>query len=128
MIYDFYLLYIVLSCKMVSGDVEMYTNEFEEAFSNFLDRHEYDEAENYLFSMVRLAFAAGWQAAGGAPPQAERIFELIVPERERKKNPAEAWRLRRVFHILLRLWGKTAYSPSSSSFLVHTMFSSSNCL
>ena len=49
----------------------MYTNEFEEAFSNFLDRHEYDEAENYLFSMVRLAFAAGWQAAGGAPPQAD---------------------------------------------------------
>ena len=42
----------------------MYTNEFEEAFSNFLDRHEYDEAESYLFSMVRLAFAAGWQAAG----------------------------------------------------------------
>ena len=68
----------------------MYTNEFEEAFSNFLDRHEYDEAENYLFSMVRLAFAAGWQAAGGAPPQAERIFELIVPERERKKNTAES--------------------------------------
>ena len=88
MIYDFYLLYIVLSCKMVSGDMEMYTNEFEEAFSNFLDRHEYDEAESYLFSMVRLAFAAGWQAAGGAPPQAERIFELIVPER--KKNPAES--------------------------------------
>ena len=55
-----------------------------------MDRHEYDEAENYLFSMVRLAFAAGWQAAGGAPPQAERIFELIVPERERKKNPAES--------------------------------------
>ena len=41
----------------------MYTNEFEEAFSNFLDRDEYDEAENYLFSMVRLAFSAGWLAA-----------------------------------------------------------------
>ena len=43
----------------------MYSNDFEEAFSNFLDRHEYDEAEHYLFSMVRLAFAAGWRAAGG---------------------------------------------------------------
>ena len=47
----------------------MHTNEFEEAFSNFLERHEYDEAENYLFSMVRLAFVAGWKAAGGDPPR-----------------------------------------------------------
>ena len=67
----------------------MFSNDFEEAFSNFLDRHEYDEAENCLFSMVRLVFAAGWQAAGGAPPQAERIFELIIPEREKPENPAE---------------------------------------
>ena len=36
----------------------MYSNEFEHAFSEFLDRHEYDEAENALFSMVRIAFAA----------------------------------------------------------------------
>lgn len=78
MIYDFILTYSVLSCKIVVV-IEMYTNGFEEAFSNFLDRHEYDEAENYLFSMVRLAFAAGWKAAGGQPPKAERIFELILP-------------------------------------------------
>ena len=59
----------------------MNTNEFEEAFSNFLERREYDEAENYLFSMIRLAFSAGWQAAGGTPPKAERIFEvMITPE------------------------------------------------
>ena len=57
----------------------MYTNDFEAAFSAFLDRHEYDEAENYLFLMVRLAFAAGWQAAGGAPPVAEKIYQLISP-------------------------------------------------
>ena len=55
----------------------MYTNDFEEAFSDFLERHEYDEAENYLFLMVRLAFSAGWQAAGGTPPKAERIFQLL---------------------------------------------------
>lgn len=57
----------------------MYSNEFEAAFSDFLDRHEYDEAEQYLFSMVRLAFAAGWRAAGGVPPQSERLYELLPP-------------------------------------------------
>ena len=59
----------------------MYTNEFEEAFADFLDRHEYDEAENYLFSMIRLAFAAGWKSAGGQPPKPERIYELLPPGR-----------------------------------------------
>lgn len=34
----------------------MQTNQFEQAFSDFLDRHEYDQAENALFSMVRIAF------------------------------------------------------------------------
>ena len=57
----------------------MYTNDFEAAFSAFLDRHEYDEAENYLFSMVRLAFSAGWQAAGGEPPVPEKIYQLLSP-------------------------------------------------
>ena len=89
MIYDFYLLYTILSCKIVAGDVEMHTTEFEEAFSDFLDRHEYDEAENYLFSMVRQAFAAGWKAAGGAPPKAEQMFELLTTPKEESKNPAE---------------------------------------
>lgn len=55
----------------------MYSNEFEYAFSEFLDRHEYDEAQEYLFSMIRIAFAAGWQAAGGTPPKAEKIFQLL---------------------------------------------------
>ena len=57
----------------------MHSDQFEYAFSKFLDRREYDEAENVLFSMVRLAFAAGWMAAGGQPPQAERVFELLPP-------------------------------------------------
>ena len=47
----------------------MMGQEFEEAFGNFLDRHEYDEAESALFGMVRTSFLAGWLAAGGAPPQ-----------------------------------------------------------
>lgn len=55
----------------------MHGNDFEQAFSDFLDRREYDQAENALFSMVRIAFAAGWKAAGGAPPQPQRIFQLM---------------------------------------------------
>ena len=43
----------------------MHSNDFEYAFSEFLDRREYDEAENALFAIVRAAFAAGWKAAGG---------------------------------------------------------------
>ena len=60
----------------------MYSNDFEHAFSEFLDRHEYDEAENALFAIVRMAFAAGWQAAGGAPLQSEKIFRLIPGRKE----------------------------------------------
>ncbi len=65
----------------------MYSNELEEAFSNFLDRHEYDEAEAALFSIVRLSFVAGWLAAGGTPPQAERVFELLPPTPKPKEGP-----------------------------------------
>ena len=53
-----------------------------------MDRHEYDEAENYLFSMGRLAFVAGRKAAGGDPPKAERLFELIVTPKA--EGPAES--------------------------------------
>ena len=52
-------------------------NDFEEAFSNFLERREYDDAEAALFSVVRTAFLAGWKAAGGEPPVAQRLFELM---------------------------------------------------
>ena len=54
----------------------MMSNDFEEAFSNFLERREYDEAESALFAMVRTAFLAGWKAAGGDPPQPHKIFEV----------------------------------------------------
>lgn len=57
--------------------IEMTGNDFEEAFSDFLERKEYDEAENALFSMVRIAFLAGWKAAGGEPPTPQKLFELI---------------------------------------------------
>lgn len=51
----------------------MHSDRFEYEFSKFLDRHEYDEAENYLFSMVRLAFAAGWESAGGETPSLSNV-------------------------------------------------------
>ena len=69
----------------------MHSDELEEAFSDFLDRHEYDDAEAALFSMVRLAFVAGWRAAGGDPPRAERLYELIpAVERPRTAPPPPA--------------------------------------
>ncbi len=52
-------------------------NDFEEAFSDFIDRREYDQAENALFAMVRIAFLAGWKAAGGNPPQPQKIFQIV---------------------------------------------------
>lgn len=55
----------------------MMSNDFEEAFSSFLERREYDEAESNLFSMVRTAFLAGWKSAGGEPPVPQRLFKLI---------------------------------------------------
>lgn len=51
--------------------------DFEQAFSDFIDRREYDQAENALFCMVRVAFTAGWLAAGGTPPRPQKVIELI---------------------------------------------------
>lgn len=59
----------------------MQTDEFELTFSDFLDRREYDEAEEALYTLVRTAFSAGWIAAGGnAPPPA------VLPGRKAKKK------------------------------------------
>ena len=45
----------------------MMSNEFEEAFSEFLDRQAYDEAESALFDVVRAAFLAGKQQEDRPP-------------------------------------------------------------
>lgn len=45
--------------------------EFEKAFSDFLESDTYDHAEDALFSIVRLAFTAGWLSASERPPQPE---------------------------------------------------------
>jgi hypothetical protein len=61
----------------------MESDIFEKAFADFIDRREYDQAQNALFDMVRISFKAGWQAAGGNPPEPQRVIEL-VPKKPRK--------------------------------------------
>ena len=39
------------------------TNEFEQAFGQWLDGAEYNKAEEMLFQLLRSAFFAGWKAA-----------------------------------------------------------------
>ena len=58
----------------------MYSDAFEQAFGQFLERREYDEAENGLFMIVRAAFAAGWEAAGGKPWKPQEIVRLLPPD------------------------------------------------
>ena len=41
------------------------SDAFEKSFSDFLDSSQYDQAAEALFSMVRIAYIAGWKAAGG---------------------------------------------------------------
>ena len=55
----------------------MQSDAFEQAFGYFLERREYDQAENALFAMVRIAFLAGWKAAGGEPPPPQKVIELL---------------------------------------------------
>lgn len=59
------------------GAESVFGNDFEKAFSDFMERREYDRAENALFSMVRIAFAAGRLAAGGKPPKPQKIFTIV---------------------------------------------------
>lgn len=70
--------------SLLLGVFCMMSNKFEAAFSSFLDRHEYDDAESALFDIVRAAFLAGWRAAGGEGPQAERVFQVLE---QPEKNP-----------------------------------------
>lgn len=60
----------------------MTSDSFEGAFGAFLERYEYDDAEAALFSVVRAAFLAGWNAAGGKEPEAQPVFKLLRPDTE----------------------------------------------
>lgn len=53
------------------------SDEFEKSFSDFLDSKEYDQAEEALFSMARIAYIAGWKAAGGDTSQPHKTLELV---------------------------------------------------
>jgi len=62
-------------------------NDFEKAFSDFIDRREYDGAQSALFSMVRIAFTAGWLAAGGNPPKPQKVVELYeIPPKDKENR------------------------------------------
>ena len=55
----------------------MHTDAFEQAFGQFLEQREYDEAENALFIIVRAAFQAGREAAGGKPWKPQEVARLL---------------------------------------------------
>lgn len=65
----------------------MNSDSFEKAFNDFLERREYDEAENALFVIVRAAFAAGWLAAGGNALKPQILFEIL--HKDKKKPGAD---------------------------------------
>ncbi len=46
----------------------MHNDTYELEFERFLESTNLDAAEDALFSALRAAFDAGWQAAGGTPP------------------------------------------------------------
>ena len=74
------LIYVIIYVRICRRMTNMQSNDFEKAFGDFLDRREYDQAENALFAMVRIAFLAGWKAAGGDPPQPQKIFQIMHKE------------------------------------------------
>ena len=59
------------------GGYKMKSDEFEGAFSIFLERYEYDDVQNALFTITRKAFEAGWLAAGGNPLQPQELYKLV---------------------------------------------------
>ena len=62
---------------IMKPEVNFMDDKFELAFSNFLERQEYDEAEAALFAIVRAAFLAGWQAAGGTVPEMQNVAKIL---------------------------------------------------
>lgn len=64
-------------------------NDFERAFSDFLESRTYDDAENALFALSRASFEAGWKAAGGQPTAPDNILRL-VPDKTKPDNADES--------------------------------------
>ena len=57
--------------------------DFETAFSQFLESNQYDQFEGMLFCMVREAFMAGYQMAGGDLSQMPPILRVIKEKRHK---------------------------------------------
>ena len=51
--------------------------DFERLFSDFIDGTQYDKAEEALFSLRRMAFMAGWLAAGGEIPNPLKMTKIF---------------------------------------------------
>ena len=60
----------------------MHSDEFEKAFSEFLDGREYDSAAEGLFTIVRLAFAAGWKAGKEHGKTSSELLEYAETRRQ----------------------------------------------
>lgn len=48
---------------------------FEKLFSQFIDGEDYDKAEDYLFTIIRTAFTAGYNA-GVHKDEKDKIVEI----------------------------------------------------
>jgi hypothetical protein len=59
------------------------TREFDESFEKFIESREYEVSRNVLFTTVRLAFMAGWEAAGGEPPPTRPVVVLVTDKPNR---------------------------------------------
>ena len=59
--------------------------DFEKLYSEFIDDNQYDNAEEVLtemlFNAARLAYVAGWVAAGGEVPQTAEKLQFNRPSR-----------------------------------------------
>ena len=69
--------------------MSMHSNDFEEKFDAFLEDKSYDLASEALFHVVRAAFTAGWEAAGGTPHAPYRLpeFSLCKTSPSLRKKP-----------------------------------------
>jgi hypothetical protein len=61
----------------------MVSTDFEIAFSHFIECREYEQEQNVIFALVRLAFKAGWEAAGGEPPTTTPAIEFPIDRIEK---------------------------------------------
>ena len=62
--------------KPRGGIIVPNTGDFEQLYSEFLESREADTLCDEMHTVMRRAFLAGYQAAGGEPIRADRIIEF----------------------------------------------------